>query len=387
MRDLGKSFVQFFVSLQLTVVLLALSAILVLAATINQTELGVWGIQQKWFRSLVVLHNIGGIPFPIFPGGYFIGGLLFLNLIAAHVYRFKLTWKKSGLFLTHLGILMLLVGEFLTGILQDEYQMRLDEGETKNYSESPHFNELAIINATDPEWDDVVVVPEKLLKRGAEIQHHKLPFRAVVRDYYPNASLAMRNQAPNAAPSPATVGVGPQIVAEPIPVTYKQDERNMPAAFVELVGPNGSIGTLLVSPQLEMQTLDFEGKTWRIGLRFERNYTPFTLSLIKFSHDKYPGTDIPKNFSSRVRLQTDDGKTDREALIYMNNPLRFQGLTFYQQGFENNDRTTILQVVRNPSWVMPYAACAVLFLGLVVHFGISLVTFASKRSRKAAALA
>ena len=103
-----------------------------------------------------------------------------------------------------------------------------------------------------------------------------------------------------------------------------------------------------------------------------------------FSHDKYAGTDIPKNFSSRLRLTTPDGRDDREVLIYMNNPLRYAGLTFYQASFDNNDRTTILQVVRNPSWLIPYIACAVMTLGLVWQFGIHLVGFVGKRRVSAA---
>ena len=115
-------------------------------------------------------------------------------------------------------------------------------------------------------------------------------------------------------------------------------------------------------------------------MRGERFYKDFSLTLQKFSHDRYAGTDIPKNFSSRVRLKTEDGKTDREALIYMNNPLRFAGLTFYQASFDNNDRTTILQVVRNPGRALPYIACILMALGLVIQFGISLYGFISKRT-------
>jgi len=385
MRNLGKAFLDFFVSLKLTVVLLGLSALLVFFATIDQTNLGIWGIQHKWFRTFIVLQDVKGIPIPVFPGGYFIGGMLFLNLIAAHISRFKLTPKRSGLLLTHLGLLVLLVGELLTGLVQEEYQLRLDQGETKDYSESPLYNELAIINTTDPDYDDVVAIPEKMLKSGAALQHHKLPFRLVVKEFFPNASLQMRSQAPTAPPSNATTGIGLQTATTPLPITYKPDERNFPTASVELIGPQGSLGTWLVSTQItEAQTFEFEGKTWKIIFRPERIYTPYSVSLIKFSHDVYAGTDIPKNFSSKVRLQTPDGKTDREVLIYMNNPLRFEGLTFYQASFANNDRTTILQVVKNPSWLLPYIACAMLFVGLIIHFGISLVNFASKRSRRPA---
>ncbi len=381
MRELWSSFHDFFVSLKLTVVLLALSIILIFWATLAQVQLGVWGVQEHFFRTFFVLQKIPGteIPVPVFPGGYFIGGLLLLNLITAHISRFKFTWRKSGIFLTHLGLIVLLLGELFTGLWQEEFSMRLDEGQTKNYSESYRQNELAIIDATDPKFDDVVAIPEKLLARHTEVQHPKLPFRVVPKAYFPNAMLQMRQPASTEPASPATAGIGPQITATPLPLTYKQDERNLPAAYVELIGPEGTLGTWLVSTQLtDAQTFDYAGRTWRLGLRFQRNYKPYSLTLLKFSHDRYAGTEIPKNFSSRVRLTTPDGIDDREVLIYMNNPLRYGGLTFYQASFDG-ERTSILQIVRNPSWTLPYLACGLMSIGLLLQFGLSLAAFASKR--------
>src|SRR5690606_30542384 len=123
-------------------------------------------------------------------------------------------------------------------------------------------------------------------------------------------------------------------------------ERNLPAAVVELVGAEGSLGTWLVSshPAVLPQAFTHAGRTWKIALRFERFYQPFSLTLLDFSHDRYAGTDIPKNFSSHVRLATPGGRDDRDVLIYMNNPLRYAGLTFYQASFEPGDQVSILQV-------------------------------------------
>jgi hypothetical protein len=382
MHELWSSFRDFFASLKLTVVLLVLSIILVFWATLAQVQLGVWGVQEHFFRTFFVLSKLPGteIPVPVFPGGYFIGGLLLLNLTAAHFARFAPKWSKSGIALTHLGLVTLLIGELLSGLWQEEYSLRLDEGQTKNYSESFRLSELALIDTTDTQFDDVYVVPEKLLARGKAVTHPPLPFRIVPKAYYPNASLQMRNPVTAPNPSLATQGIGLQVTTTPQPLTYKMDERNLPAAYVELVAPGGSLGTWLVSEQLaEPQTFTHAGRTWSIALRLQRNYKPYSLTLLNFSHDRYAGTDIPKNFSSRIRLTTPDGRDDREVLIYMNNPLRYAGLTFYQAGFDNNDRTTVLQVVRNPSWLLPYVACVLMSAGLLVQFGISLLAFVSRR--------
>jgi len=387
MRNLALQFRDFFVSLKLTIGLLVLGIVLIFLATLEQADLGVWGVQQKFFYSLFVLAKLPGtsLLLPVFPGGYFIGGMLFLNLAAAHLHRFKLTWRKIGIWLTHVGLLILLVGGFLTSLLQQEFQLVLDQGGTKNYSESDRTCELAVIDTTDARTDHVVAIPEGILEAGDPVQHPALPFRVVPKAFYPNAALQMRRDAPGAPPSLATAGMGPQIALTPLAVTYKEDDRNMPAAYVELVGTDGSLGTFLVSTELGMpQHFDYAGRSWKIVLRFERRYLPFSVTLVKFSHDIYPGTDIPRNFSSRVRLAT-PGAGEREVLIYMNNPLRAAGLTFYQQSFANEDRTSILQVVRNPSWTLPYVACATITLGLLVQFGFHLIGFFRRRSREEAA--
>ena len=375
----------FFVSLQLTVALLILSLILVFVATLDQVNLGIWVVQAKYFRSFAVLWPVPGAGFsiPIFPGGYLVGGLLLFNLLGAHIYRFQLSWKKSGIQLAHSGLILLLLGELSTGLFQEESFLRLDQGETKQYSESFQACELVVIDHSDPKLDQVVSIPEALLADKKSIQHPLLPFQVNIKAYYPNSTVEMRNQpgAASAAPSPATAGLGAQLALLPLPMTYKPNERNIPGAFVEIATPEGSLGTWLASPLLGMpQTFQAAGKTWEVALRTKRHYQPFTLTLIKFSHDKYPGTEIPKNFSSRLRVRSDDGRDDREVLIYMNNPLRYGGLTFYQAGFENNDTTTVLQVVRNPSWILPYIACVMMAIGLVTQFGISLFGFISKRA-------
>lgn len=370
----------FFVSLKLTVALLVLGMLLVFVATLDQVNLGIWAVQAKYFRSFVVYGRIGSLPVPIFPGGYTVGGLLLANLIAVHISRFGFKLRKVGIIVTHFGLIMLLVGELLSGLWQRDFHMRLNEGETKNYAESFRDNELVLIDATDPKTDDVVAIPEPLLAKHATLQHPKLPFRIVTKTYYPNSALH-RHDNP-AAPSVATAGFGTTLDAVPMPVTYREDEANQPTAYIELIASDKSLGTYLVSTQLVMpQEFSYDGRTWRIALRTARAYYPFSLTLLKFSHDKYPGTDIPKNFSSKLRLKTPDGRDDRDVLVYMNNPLRYAGLTFYQAGFENNDRTTVLQVVSNPSWLLPYIACALMALGLIVQFGIHLVAFVGKRRR------
>jgi hypothetical protein len=68
--------------------------------------------------------------------------------------------------------------------------------------------------------------------------------------------------------------------------------------------------------------------------------------------------------------------------IWMNHPLRHRGETFYQSGTipgEGKDSGTVLQVVRNPGWLLPYLSCAVVAIGMLIHFGMNLLKFTSRR--------
>jgi cytochrome c biogenesis protein ResB len=152
------------------------------------------------------------------------------------------------------------------------------------------------------------------------------------------------------------------------------------AAFVEPRGGGHGYGTWLVSNVLGApQSFVHEGRTYQLSLRPRRHYLPYALTLKKFSHDVYPGTDIPKNFSSLVHLSNPSRGEERDVLIYMNQPLRYEGKAFYQASFGKGDTLSILQVVDNPGWLIPYISCVLVMIGLVVHFAIALFRSKSKR--------
>ena len=75
-------------SLRLTVALLVLASVLVVLATLDQINLGVWAAQQKYLRTFVVTLTPAGSTFqiPVFPGGYLVGGAL-LILVGAAVWK------------------------------------------------------------------------------------------------------------------------------------------------------------------------------------------------------------------------------------------------------------------------------------------------------------
>jgi hypothetical protein len=380
-------------SLRLTVALLFIGLVLVFFGTLNQASEGLYSAQNRYFRSFFIWVGPAGAGWkvPVFPAGYLVGGLLLVNLVAAHTARFKLSWKKSGIFLTHIGVILLLVGQLATDLLSTESSLGLMEGETKNYSEDFHANELALIDTSDPKEDTVVAIPESSLKEKKDIQNSALPFTVRVKEYWPNA-LIVRPMAEGAIVPATTAGELKGLGVFPQPEAKTMDERSLPAAVVELLEGSKSLGTWLVSTRADLSDpIVVDGKTWKISFRFARYYKDFQMTLLKATHEKYVGTDIPKNFASRVRVQMAGSPEARETVIYMNNPLRYGGYTFfqYQMGADEMARqrmnglgSSTFQVVKNPSWLTPYLACILVGLGLLVQFMIHLVGFIMKRSGK-----
>ena len=375
--------VQFFkplASLKLTIVCLACAMVLVFVGTLDQVQIGVYEAQLRYFKSFFLYFSLPGshLKIPWFPGGYTLGGILLVNLVAAHVSRFKLSWKKTGILILHSGLILLLVGQLVTSVFEEESQVQLDQGQTKNYSESPYLDELAIIDSSGANTDEVISVPASRLAKGRSISLPGAGLTLQVNDFYENAALVSPNQLPRE--NYPHFRVGPMAVAVPIPRTYKQDERNQPAASVSLMKNGQQIGSWSLASGFP-QPIQFRAgpKPFAIVLRPKRYYRPFSITLEEFRHDRYAGTEIAKNFSSKVRLIDPSVHENREALIFMNHPLRYAGLTFYQAGFGNNDATTVLQVMKNPSWLVPYISCGMMALGLVIQFGMHLISFVRRR--------
>jgi len=371
----------FFTSLRLTVVCLALGLVLVFWGTMAQVDLGLYKAQNEFFRSFFIYWGPKGASWriPVFPGGYLLGGVLVLNLIASQCRRLTFSASKIGLWMVHVGLILLLLGQLLTDLLSRESTLHLRNGEARNYSETEREAELAVIDATDPEADKVVAIPQGVLAGQKTISPGNLPFTIRVKDFFPN-SVVQNRAADAVAPPAATQGIGPTATVKEAPRVTDMDTRDVPSVVVELETPQGSLGTWLVSEYIEQpQSFTLDKRTYQLALRPRRHYKPYSIQLIKFQHDVYPGTDIPKNFSSRVVLQRPQTGEKREVLIYMNSPLRYAGETYYQSGFDPDNLGTILQVVHNPSWLTPYLSCVLVGLGLVIQFTTHLLGFTFKR--------
>ena len=127
-----------------------------------------------------------------------------------------------------------------------------------------------------------------------------------------------------------------------------------------------------------------DGHIYEVMLRFRRTYKPYTIHLNKFTHDKYIGTETAKDFRATIRLVDKSRDVDRDNLeIWMNNPMRYEGETFYQSSVLGDAQGTVFQVVRNAGWMIPYVSCMIVGTGLLAHFILYLMGYLREKERRA----
>jgi hypothetical protein len=390
-------------SLRLTVALFVLAIFLIFFGTLAQIDADIWTVVNKYFRAWTFVWiplqiffprdwHVGG-KFP-FPGGWLLGSVLMINLLAAHAVRFRYNFiganvpqtlvkflKRSGIIMIHSGLLVMMLGEFLTGQFAVEAFMSIPTGKSANYLEDQRSTELSVVQVTDADDEEVVVVPASLLRKHQSVTHADLPFTIDVKKYLVNSKLL--NELPAGMSNLANAGTGLEVFAVEKKATSGVDteqKMEMASAYLEFKDPNGnSLGKYLVSQGLFPERVRVGDKTYEVALRNKRIYKPYTVHLKEFHHGVYPGTDIPNDFSSLVLLDDPSRGQQRDVRIYMNHPLRYEGDTFYQAdilfGPGGVEKGTVLQVVRNPGFEMPYLSCFLVAVGMLVHFSIHLFGF------------
>ena len=397
-------------SIRLTLLLLSLSMILVFVATLEQVRIGIRGALAEYFESMYGIWYypeqfwggdlLNSIPVPI-PGGYLLGGLLIINLTAAYITRFQWTLKKMGIQLIHLGIIMLLVGQLATQSLQEESRMQINKGESSNYIERFHGVELAFSDVTDPDTQKVVTVPQEILEKGGTVRSADLPFKIKIKHFGVNCDFSVTPEGEKRADLVQEVNRGVGQTAN-LTITDKDEDfstegLNFGYLVFELFDGTDSMGTWLTlahpggnhwwkeSPRLSdlaFQPIRHQGRLWGVCLRSEREYLPYSIELLDIENEFYQGTETPFNFESDIVLNM-EGNQSRRALVYMNTPLRHDGKTFYQYQMNAAANYTVFQVIRNPSWLVPYVACILVSIGLLWQFSFHLVRFLRKNSNTA----
>jgi len=315
-------------------------------------------------------------------------------LLVGCILAFK---RRGGIVLIHAGVGLVMLYECYVSWYAVEERMTIAEGQTVSFAEDIRDTELTVV---DPSYsdthDDVIAIPRSRLVRSAaadtSIEHDDLPFDVQVVRYMKNSRF---RRAERGDDNPASAGNGLAVIAEEATVGSGADSSSTvdtASAYVRFIEKNGGdeIGTYLVTQYLSVQDISEKvtvgDKTYDVALRFKRTYKPYSIYLDEFRKDEYIGTSSAKNFSSEGLL-IDSSGDETPIRIWMNNPLRYAGETFYQSSYridhETGEESTILQIVTNTGWMAPYVSCMLVVTGMLAHFWITLMRFLRRRTESA----
>jgi hypothetical protein len=362
-----RSALLFIGSPKVTVAGLLWLAVLVVWGTVFQAGSGLYQAQIRIFQSWFFLA--GGL-MPL-PGVLAAGALLFINLLAALLFRLRYRWSQVGLILIHYGLLLLLGGGFLTLRLSQESVLTLAEGESSNLSSAAHDWELAV-SIPQNDGKKVVAVDANRLRSGRLLRLEPFGIELVTERYLANSVLSENEE--NGYP-----------LLRERPVSPEPSENIPGGKFLVRFDRSQQREILLFGGDVSPKTVEAGGISYFFSLRLKRFPLPATIKLLDFRKILYPGSDIARSYESRVEVE--QGSIRREAIISMNKPLRLREYTFYQSSYSQRpgeSESSTLAVVRNSGRLLPYLATTLISVGLVFHFLFMLVSRSREESKTGA---
>ncbi len=370
--------INFLCSYWLTVSCLFLLMVLTFWGTLHQVQHGLYVTQHRMFNSWY-FTALGFIPFP---GGRLVLWVALVNVLSVTFFRLQYNLRKLGLWLVHLGIIVLIVSGGVTLHMAQESNLTLEEGQALDVAEDYHEWELALWTQTNV-GDSIVRQVEAINVNGIDpnvpllypnfgVQINFIQFYLHCRAFrgenfqpskeYLNASgiVNLKEDKPNSDPAKNFPGMTFSI--QPI-------ENGAGAAQKVLqFGAEASPTSVIVGDK-------------RIFCKLRRVHykLPILVKLLDFKKEDYVGTSMAKSYSSRVIIKTND--FEREVVISMNQPLRVDNFTFYQSSFSQSrmGETSTFAVVENPGRVLPYVGSIVIGLGLLFYFILMLGRFSKKQ--------
>lgn len=336
--------------------------VLVILGTISQKELGLHAASQTYFNSIILW--LGPIPTP---GGLTTIAIIFIALSIKFLFFSKWSKHQAGIILTHLGILLLLLGGIVTVGLSREGFMIIPEGDSVSFTSDYHQRVVSITSETKPE----IVLDFSTLKKGQELSFENLGLSLKILEHCNNCSA----QAPSGNYK-SLKGLAKNMELIPIP-SEKNIETNFSGLIFEITkaSKKSDLGTYIIMEDVP-KTPVFSTIQGDIEIKLERKKTPlpFSIQLQDFRKIDYQSTTKAREFESDLIIQ--DGDLSWPVTISMNQPLRYKGYTFYQSSFiqRPNIEVTVLSVVQNAGRAFPYISSFIIFLGILLHLIIRLQT-------------
>lgn len=329
--------------------------ILLVLGTISQKNMGIFDAQQMYFSSWVLF--LGPIPLP---GGFLTLALIFITLLVKFVFYSEWSFKKSGIILTHFGVLILLFGGLITSQYAHESFMTIPEGQS--VSSLSEYKERIIELSKNGEV--IASIDYNDIRTGSLFKTNNLPFNIKIASFCHNCTMQFQDE----EIAKTAHGMAQKVELQDIP-EEKEKEGNLSGAMIVIEGADKNVNGRHLLMESVSETLEIPHKenTYTVKIGRVQIPLPFAIKLIDFRRVVYPGTNKPKGFESDIIIQ--DNSVEWPVTIRMNEPARYKGYTFYQSSFvqSKNQEITVLNVVNNIGRTFPYIASLIIFIGLLIH--------------------
>ncbi|MDP6206825.1 MAG: cytochrome c biogenesis protein ResB [Roseibacillus sp.] len=392
-KNPGARVISFLAGYHLACVCLLLLGLLTWLGTLEQADHTLLATTKKYFNyeTVFLFPEFNGkvVPIPL-PNGFWVGLIFFINLLLGPILKVRRGIKQVGILISHCGMLLLLVGAFVTQVKSQRGNMTIEEGEVSDVAQ--HYTEHVIeVSETDgKEITRVHLIANKYLK-GLKPDDRRLfrmkslPFDVEVKGYQVNSEpLPVETFDQKGLAGVEFVDGFTLDGREP---DKKSAERDMAGCYVNILDKEGNRieRVLLASACVHPATFEVGAKIFTITIRKSLWKMPFEIQLDKFTHEFHPGTRRPRVFRSDITRIEEDGQT--EKVIRMNNPMRYKGYTFFQASWGPQDPTatrfySVFEVVKNPADHWPLVSLIITGFGMLIHFVLMLVLFIIKQMEK-----
>ena len=138
-------------------------------------------------------------------------------------------------------------------------------------------------------------------------------------------------------------------------VTYKDQNKEL-----VLMGTSGAVGYEKVA--------QFDGMKVELSYGAVIKRIPFSLKLVDFELERYPGSMSPASYASDVVLIDKEDNVSMEYRIYMNHILDYKNFRFFQSSYDQDEQGTILSVNNDPGTLPTYIGYIMLAIGMFSAF-------------------
>lgn len=154
-------------------------------------------------------------------------------------------------------------------------------------------------------------------------------------------------------------------VIKPVAVDPASRSTGENALLFHLAGNGTPVTLTLWNNNNDMQVSDsviINGKTVKLSYGSPAARLPFSLALTDFVLDRYPGSNSPSGYRSKVVLNDSERGVEMPYEIFMNNVLKYRGYRFFQSSYDPDEQGTILSVNHDRAGMLvTYTGYALLF--------------------------